>query len=280
MVSVDAPRQLLFPVRFTVAAKKSPAKKPAAKRPAAKKPAAKKPAAKKPAAKKPAAKKPAAKKPAAKKPAAKKSTAATSVAAAPADMAALTALLGKTPNHASWRKVCEWLDACAPAKLDAALAVVEGEAARWDVNTNRPGLWELPARYTPAHWAKRILAGDVPAAFRVARLFQLHAKKVTDAGLETILDTHALGSISHLYLGSCELGERALPLLASHADELGALTHLVLCDNKLAPEGVDALLASPLAQRLVYLELSHTNLGDAAVAKLRAGLPALRELNA
>jgi hypothetical protein len=192
----------------------------------------------------------------------------------------LRALLKKTPNQANWKKVCELLDRCAEASLPDALAAIDAQAARWDVDTRKRGAWELPARYSPQAWTKRLLAGDVPPAFSAARFFQLHAAKVTDAGLARILDTRALGAITHLYLGSCSLGGGALALLGAHEPELGALRHLVLTDNALAPDGLGALLATPLAQRLVTLDVSRTPLDERAIeAVLTTPLPALRTLD-
>lgn len=193
---------------------------------------------------------------------------------------ALSALLRKTPNKANWKKVCDALDAWPSWNVDSALAAVEAEAARWDVDTNKHGGWPLPARYTPLAWAKALMAGEVAQGLPAARLFQLHDVKVTDDGLEAMLRAGALGSVTHLYLGGCRLGEAALALLTAHVDQLGALTHLVLTDNALAPDGLGALLATPLAERLELLDLTHTPLDDRAVdALLTTPLPALRQLD-
>ncbi len=192
----------------------------------------------------------------------------------------LQALLKKKPTQANWKSVCELLDRCPEASLDDALAAIGAQGARWDVDTQKRSGWELPVRYTPQAWTKRLLAGDVPPAFSAARFFQQHAVKVTDQGLERLLDTRALGAITHLYLGSCSLGERALALLTAHEPELGALRHLVLVDNALAPDGLGALLATPFAERVVSLYLSQTPLDARALdALLATKLPALRALD-
>lgn len=192
----------------------------------------------------------------------------------------LQMLLKKTPSHPGWRKVCELLDRWPEATLGEALSAIDAQAARWDVDTSKHGGWEMPARYTPQAWAKRLLAGDVPQGFSVARLFQQHNAKLMDAGLARLLETGALGALTHLYLGSCWLGAGALTLLTDHQSQLGALTHLVLTSNLLAPEGLAALLATPLARRLVSLDLSQTPLDARALTALLATpLPALRYLD-
>ena len=196
-----------------------------------------------------------------------------------AALAELAKLLKKAPSQPNWRKVCEHLDAWPGPDLRDALAAVNAEAPRWEVDTNKRGGWELPARYTPQAWAKRLLHGDAPPAFAVARLLQLHNVKVTDDGLARLLATGALGAITHLYLGSCYLDGAALGHLARHADQLRALTHLVLTDNALAAGGLADLLAPPLAARLVALDLSYTPLDRRDLAVLLAvPLPALRRL--
>ena len=192
----------------------------------------------------------------------------------------LQILLKKTPSHPNWRKVCELIDRWPQATLGEAISAIDAQAARWDVDTNKHGVWEMPARYTPQAWAKRLLAGDVPQGFSVARLFQQHNAKLQDAGLARLLGTGAFGSITHLYLGICSLGAGALALIADHQSQLGALTHLVLSYNQLAPEGLAALLATPLARRLVSLDLSQTPLDARALdALLATPLPALRYLD-
>jgi hypothetical protein len=192
----------------------------------------------------------------------------------------LQILLKKTPSHPNWRKVCELIDRWPQATLSEAISAIDAQAARWDVDTNKSGGWEMPARYTPQSWAKRLLAGDVPQGFSVARLFQQHSAKLLDTGLERLLKTGALGAITHLYLGSCSLGAGALALLADHQSQLGALTHLILTNNSLAPDGLAALLATPLARRLVMLDISQTSLDARSFkALLATPLPALRYLD-
>src|SRR5512141_1408426 len=100
----------------------------------------------------------------------------------------LQILLKKTPTHPNWRKVCELLDRWPQATLGEALSAIDAQAARWDVDTSKHGGWEMPARYTPQAWAKRLLAGDVPQGFSVARLFQQHSAKLMDAGLASLLE--------------------------------------------------------------------------------------------
>jgi hypothetical protein len=190
----------------------------------------------------------------------------------------LDKLLKKAPNKANWKKVCELLDVWPAGLMGEALEQIEAEAARWDVDTNNSEVWPMPARYTPAAWTKRLLAGDAPAGFGAVRFLQYHAAKVQDAGLERILKTGALGQITHLYLGSCRLGADALPLLARHHEQLGALTHLVMTDNKLDQTGLEALIASPLAQRLITLNLSSCSFSSVEPL-ISAPLPALRVLD-
>jgi hypothetical protein len=107
------------------------------------------------------------------------------------------------------------------------------------------------------------------ASLRRLRALDLYASAVTDAGL-----THLSGmaELESLHLGSTRVAGPGL----AHLVGLQRLTYLKLADTGVGDESVPHLLRLRALQRLI---LEGTRMTTRGLARLRAGLPGLRELH-
>lgn len=101
---------------------------------------------------------------------------------------------------------------------------------------------------------------------RRARRIQLCTNSLGDAGLRTLLDTGALGSVEDLWLTNCELTDRSAHALANAT--LPALRGLWISGNRMTDAGVQALVRSPLFAQLSGVALAQPGLGQTTAALL------------
>lgn len=152
---------------------------------------------------------------------------------------------------------------------DAVTSIKLEKKAATDADFSRlshlTGLRELNA-------SKSHQVGDAGLAgigsLRRLRDLDLYASAVTDAGLAHIA---GMAHLEKLHLGSTRVAGPGL----AHLVGLQKLTYLKLCDTGVGDESIPHLLRLSALQRLT---LDETRMTTGGLARLRAGLPALRQL--
>lgn len=119
---------------------------------------------------------------------------------------AARSLLAETPSPQSWQGIVALVDRCSPAFLEALVAYLEPQLARWPIETSGQlsyygamTIGEL--RVAPREWLAAILAGDKSPKYRLVYGVNLGLLKLKDTLAIKLFETDQLPNWRHFDIG-------------------------------------------------------------------------------